>query len=252
MRWLQLHPPSRKPTCTAPSNTGCSNFRMYTSRSPAIASSAVCVSESLMPRVRIWPLNTRIRTLAGPGSRQQRWLYTVARRAALAAMSGSSPRGESEHRPSRRRLTSNRDHCHCVVRPGADRQKREDVLQQWYRQSLREQLPALLAEWEPAMGVEVASCGIRKSKLAGEPAISRPADLDQSRTGEEATDLPGVHSGARDGTLLERCHNDTFQGSMDHFMPGGVNTVTNSTGHRCRTRNGRTEAANRDWLRGNG
>ena len=39
-----VHQSDPKPTCTAPFITGWSNFRTYTSRSLAIASSAVCVS----------------------------------------------------------------------------------------------------------------------------------------------------------------------------------------------------------------
>ncbi len=48
------------------------------------------------------------------------------------------------------------------MRPGSDRQQREAVLHRWYRQLLRQQIPDLIARWEPRIGVEVAAWGIKK------------------------------------------------------------------------------------------
>src|SRR4051812_7540306 len=42
------------------------------------------------------------------------------------------------------------------VRPGADAKAREAVLRRWYQQLLRDQVPVLLARWEPVVGVQVA------------------------------------------------------------------------------------------------
>lgn len=51
-----------------------------------------------------------------------------------------------------------------IVRPGADRDKREVVFHRWYREHLRLQLPPLLAKWEPQIGVTVNEVRIKKMK----------------------------------------------------------------------------------------
>ncbi len=50
------------------------------------------------------------------------------------------------------------------VPPGTERDKREALLHRWYRRRLREQLPALLAKWEPRVGVQVREVRIKRMK----------------------------------------------------------------------------------------
>ena len=42
------------------------------------------------------------------------------------------------------------------ARPGDGRDARDAVLQRWRRRRLRDRLPALLAQWEPRVGVAAA------------------------------------------------------------------------------------------------
>ncbi len=51
-----------------------------------------------------------------------------------------------------------------TVRPGTNRDKREAVLYEWYREHLRSQLPSLLDKWQPKMGVTVNEVRIKKMK----------------------------------------------------------------------------------------
>ena len=50
------------------------------------------------------------------------------------------------------------------VRPGTDRNKREAVLYEWYREHLRAQLPPLIANWEQKMGLSVNEVRIKKNE----------------------------------------------------------------------------------------
>ena len=50
------------------------------------------------------------------------------------------------------------------VRPNSDREAREAVLHRWYRRHLRNQLPPLVAKWEPKLGVTVEDVRIKKMK----------------------------------------------------------------------------------------
>jgi len=106
------------------------------------------------------------------------------------------------------------------VRPGSDRQKREQVLQDWYRQLLREQIPELLSKWQPVIGVEVAFCGIRRMKTKwGTCNIDERRvwlNLELVKKPPICTEYILVHEMVH---LLERLHNDRFQAYMDGFMP---------------------------------
>jgi hypothetical protein len=106
------------------------------------------------------------------------------------------------------------------VRPGTDRQKREAVLAQWYRQQLRQQIPALIARWEPIIGVTVAEWGIKKMKTRwGTCNIQARRiwlNLELAKKPVACLEYILVHEMVH---LLERQHNDQFRAYMDRFLP---------------------------------
>lgn len=106
------------------------------------------------------------------------------------------------------------------VRPDTDEERRRDVLQRWYRQLLREQLPGLLAKWEPIVGVEVAQCGIKRMKTRwGTCNIEARRiwlNLELAKKPPECLEYILVHEMVH---LLERHHNDRFRAYMDQYMP---------------------------------
>jgi len=106
------------------------------------------------------------------------------------------------------------------IRPGADRDKREDVLQRWYRQLLREQIPDLQAKWQPVIGVQVASCAIKRMKTRwGTCNIEQRRiwlNLELAKKPPACLEYILVHEMVH---LLERHHNDRFRTYMDEFLP---------------------------------
>lgn len=58
----------------------------------------------------------------------------------------------------------NRTTIDLYVRPGADIEQREQVLQRWYRAQLKALVPPLLEKWQPILGVQVADWRIKKMK----------------------------------------------------------------------------------------
>ena len=50
------------------------------------------------------------------------------------------------------------------TRPEHDAERRERMLQRWYRERLRELVPPILEKWETALDVEVAEWGIKRMK----------------------------------------------------------------------------------------
>jgi predicted metal-dependent hydrolase len=106
------------------------------------------------------------------------------------------------------------------IRPGTNREKREAVLHQWYRQRLRKQIPELIAKWEPIIGVNVADWGIKKMKTRwGTCTIEAMRiwlNLELAKKPTSCLEYILVHEMVH---LLERHHNDRFRDYMDSFMP---------------------------------
>ena len=107
-----------------------------------------------------------------------------------------------------------------IVRPGADRDKREAVFHRWYREHLRSQLPPLLAKWEPQIGVTVNEVRIKKMKtLWGSCNIKAKRiwlNLELAKKPNSCLVYVLVHEMVH---LLERDHNDRFHALMDGFLP---------------------------------
>jgi predicted metal-dependent hydrolase len=125
---------------------------------------------------------------------------------------------EEDDRPAVR--IANGDTLELRVRPGAGREKREAVLDEWHRQRLRDEIPALIAKWEPVIGVEVAEWGIRKMKTRwGSCNVDAGriwVNLELAKKPPLCLEYLVVHEMVH---LLERCHNDRFKAYMDRFMP---------------------------------
>lgn len=48
------------------------------------------------------------------------------------------------------------------VRPGTTKENRERVINNWYRQNLKESVKGLLEKWQPAIGKKVDGWGIKR------------------------------------------------------------------------------------------
>lgn len=106
------------------------------------------------------------------------------------------------------------------ARPEMSPEQREQVLQQWYRQQLKEMIPPLLAKWQPALGVQAADWGIKRMKTKwGACNIEARRiwlNLELAKKPVQCLEYILVHELVH---LLERHHNDRFQNLMDQFLP---------------------------------
>ncbi len=107
-----------------------------------------------------------------------------------------------------------------IVRPGSDAAVRERVLWGWYRQRLKETLPALISKWEEIMGVEVAQWGVKRMRTRwGSCNIKAHriwVNLMLATRPLPCLEYIIVHEMVH---LLERRHNANFKAYMDHFLP---------------------------------
>ena len=107
-----------------------------------------------------------------------------------------------------------------LVRPGADRTKRESVFDRWYRHQLRGRLPGLLAKWEPKVGERIAEVRIRKMRtLWGSCNVEARRiwlNFELAKKPASCLEYVLVHEMVH---LIERRHNERFRDLMDRIMP---------------------------------
>lgn len=106
------------------------------------------------------------------------------------------------------------------IRADSTAEQRRKALDSWYRQQLREQLPTLLAAWQPVVGAQAASWGIKQMKTRwGTCNIQARRiwlNLELIKRPLPCLEYVVVHELTH---LHERYHNARFWGFMDQFMP---------------------------------
>jgi predicted metal-dependent hydrolase len=106
------------------------------------------------------------------------------------------------------------------VRPGTDRDGREAALNRWHRNRLRDQIPDLIARWEPEIGETVSHWGIKRMKTRWGSCNAEArriwVNLELAKKPPGCLEYILVHEMVH---FLERRHNDRFKSLMDRFMP---------------------------------
>lgn len=106
------------------------------------------------------------------------------------------------------------------VRPGTSRDKREQILNDWYRRHMRSTIPDLIRKWQPIIDVQVDDWGVKKMKTRWGSCNTRARrvwlNLDLAKKPPLCLEYVLVHEMVH---LLERHHNDRFKSFMDQFMP---------------------------------
>ena len=117
-------------------------------------------------------------------------------------------------------VTAKRSTLLLQVRPSTAPARCQDILDGWYREQIRQAVPALLAKWEPLMGVRVGRVFVQRMKTRwgscnpASGAIRLNTDL--ARKPPECLEYIVVHEMAH---LLEPTHNERFASLMSMFLP---------------------------------
>jgi len=106
------------------------------------------------------------------------------------------------------------------IRPNSSLKKRQKVMEEWYRQRLKELVPGVVARHEKIMKVSVAEFGVKKMKTKW-GTCNRKArriwlNLELAKKPKHYLEYIIAHEMTH---LLERSHNDRFISYMDKFMP---------------------------------
>ena len=106
------------------------------------------------------------------------------------------------------------------VRPGTNRKRKQAILEAWYRNNLKQAVPALIEKWQPRMGATVQRFYVQRMKTKWGSCSVHSGSI---RINTELAKKPlacleyiVVHEMTH---LLEPTHNSRFIALMDQFMP---------------------------------
>ncbi|MBX3671245.1 MAG: DUF45 domain-containing protein [Rhodocyclaceae bacterium] len=106
------------------------------------------------------------------------------------------------------------------LRPAASIEKKQEVLDAGYREQLKAAVPALVAKWEKALGVQVGKVFVQKMKTkwrsCNPVAENIRLNTDLAKKPPACLEYIVAHELAH---LLERHHNERFIALMDVHMP---------------------------------
>ena len=106
------------------------------------------------------------------------------------------------------------------VRPESTVEKREKIMYDWYRQSLKKIIPAYIKKWEEIMRVTVNDWGVKLMKTKWGTCNVKDKriwiNLELAKKNPRCLEYIIVHEMVH---LLERHHNKKYKAYMDKFLP---------------------------------
>lgn len=124
--------------------------------------------------------------------------------------------------------TSNKQYVELVhkgyfnlyIKPNSTIEKREGIMNEWYREQLKNLIPGYIEKWEPIMGVKVDEWGVKLMKTrwgsCNTSAKRIWINLELAKKNPRCLEYLIVHEMVH---LLERGHNAKFKSYMDNFLP---------------------------------
>jgi predicted metal-dependent hydrolase len=106
------------------------------------------------------------------------------------------------------------------VRPGSDKARHAEVLDGWYRQQVRDAVPALLSKWEPLLKVKVQQVFVQRMRTKWGSCTPESGyirlNTDLAKKPLECLEYILVHELVH---LLEPTHNQRFIDLMNLYLP---------------------------------
>ena len=118
------------------------------------------------------------------------------------------------------RVMLNHTTIEMQIRPDTDTRKRGAILNEWYRQRLKDILPAMIHPWEERLNVNVTAFGIKRMKTKWGSCNQKAGriwlNLELGKKPLRCLEYVVVHEMVH---LMERKHGERFTAFMDKFMP---------------------------------
>ena len=114
----------------------------------------------------------------------------------------------------------NKKYMDLYLRHGANREKREEVVKEFYRKELKKQIPPLIEKWEQKMEMKVKEWQVRQMKTKWGSCITEDQkiilNLELAKKSPECLEYVIVHEIVH---LEERLHTERFKKLLDKYMP---------------------------------
>jgi predicted metal-dependent hydrolase len=114
----------------------------------------------------------------------------------------------------------NKRYIDLYVRPNSTAEQRECVMTKWYRQRLKEKIPALIEKCQAITGVQIEEWEVKQMKTKWGTCRGEAKriwlNLELAKKPAHCLEYIIVHELVH---LLERNHNDHFIALMDKFLP---------------------------------
>ena len=106
------------------------------------------------------------------------------------------------------------------VRPGTSDEKKQSIVEGWYRKQIKSAVPPLIEKWEPLLGVKVKQFFVQRMKTKWGGCNSAKGHIrlntDLAKKPQECLEYIVVHEMVH---LLESTHNVRFVALMDDHLP---------------------------------
>ena len=118
------------------------------------------------------------------------------------------------------RIILKKKEIQMVVRPETPHEKKQQILDEWYRSELKRIIPPIIDEWEKKIGVVTNEYGIKKMRTkwgtCNHTAKRIWLNLELAKKPLECIEYIVVHELIH---LIEPSHNERFMTLLDHQMP---------------------------------
>jgi len=112
------------------------------------------------------------------------------------------------------------DTIQLYIRPDTPTEKRQAILEEWYRRKLKELVPEMISKWEKKMKVSVDEFGIKKMRTRWGSCNAQAKriwlNLELAKKPVHCLEYILIHEMVH---LLERRHNERFTAYMEKFLP---------------------------------
>lgn len=194
---LSVHPPNGRVRIAAPTRMELSNIRLY-------AISKLDWIKSQQRKLKAQQRETPREYL------ERESHYVWGKRYLLEVHESDAPSSiELKHRKLR-----------LTVRPGTPEEKREQIMDRWYRDQAKCEAGKLIHKWEPIIGVKANGFYVQRMKTrwgsCNTNARTIRLNTELAKKPLECLEYIVVHELVH---LLERTHNDRFRGYMENFLP---------------------------------
>ena len=125
----------------------------------------------------------------------------------------------------------NKKYIDLYIRDGTSKEKRADLIKEWYREELKAVIPPMIEKWEKIMGLKVNEWRVKQMKTRWGTCNTVDKriwlNLELAKKPPHCLEYIIVHEMAH---LIERGHGDKFKAIMEKYYPNWRNVKAELNG----------------------